>query len=79
MFGKKKDTGADVEAIVTAYVADRNAKAKIVIAEALNDLETKGDLAYTIGLIDMAYKLNIITMNERAAFSEEAHKKELKR
>lgn len=68
MFGKKKDNGAAL-----------GATAKKLITEAIDDIETKGDLAYAIGLINMAYGLEIITINERANFMELAHKKELKR
>ena len=63
MFGKRKD----------------GAQAKALIEAAITETETKCDRAYATGLIDMAYALEFITMNERAAYSEKLYKMELKK
>lgn len=76
MFGKKKKNDA-LEMMIAARIIEKNVQAKAMIIKAIEEQETKGDLAYTIGLIDMAYELEIITMNERAALGTKAHEKKL--
>lgn len=47
------------------------------IEEAIADMQQKcgdGDLPYIMGMIELAYKLNILSMNERAAISDNATK-----
>lgn len=79
MFGKKKNDGATLEAFATAYIADKNAKAKVIIAQAIEETENKFDRAYADGLIEMAYNLEVLTMNERASLKELLYKKVLKK
>lgn len=62
MFGKKKVDGA---------------QAQELIAEAIADTDNKCDRAYATGLIEMAFALGAITMNERAALKEKLYAKEL--
>lgn len=72
MFTKKKDNGA-AASFATAYIADKNAQAKAVIAQAIAEIETAQDRAYATGMIELAYELQIITMNERAALKTKAY------
>lgn len=62
MFGKKKlDTPL----------------AKKLIEDAIQDTENKSDRAYADGLIEMAYELGAITMNERAAYKTTLYTKKV--
>jgi hypothetical protein len=45
------------------------------ITEALTDCETSGDYNYILGLLDMAWELNCITLNERADYNTIACKR----
>ena len=42
------------------------------ITESLLVCETSGDYSYTLGLVDMAWELGIISLNERAEFGRNA-------
>lgn len=43
-----------------------------IIKEALAELSSKSDKDYALGLIEMAYQLDAISMNERANYQEQA-------
>lgn len=49
-------------------------KAKELIEAAIKETENKNDRAYATGLIEMAYELGAITMNERADYKSELYK-----
>lgn len=86
MFGKAAKKQREEEAVreiikrVTAKnMADLNASAKVIIAKSIAEVENKHDRAYATGLIEMAYELEIITMNERAALKEKLYSMQLKK
>ena len=68
LFGTKKETNSS---------AQRD-KALALINEAFADLETKGDRAYLTGLIEMAFALGAITLNERANLKDRAYKADVR-
>lgn len=57
---------------------DKSTQAKAFIASAIEETETKGDRAYATGAIELAYELELITMNERAALKEKLYQIKLK-
>lgn len=56
---------------------NNKAKAIKLIEAAIEETENKSDRAYATGLIEMAYELEVITMNERAEYKEVLYSKEL--
>ena len=61
------------------YLSDIKPKAKALIEATIRETETKSDRAYATGLIEMAYELKAITLNEQAAYKEALYRLELKK
>ena len=69
LFGTKKETNSSAQ----------REKALALINDAFADMESATDgafmEAYILGAVELAYKLELVTMNERAEYAERAHTK----